>query len=193
MIAWKLIPVLLGAYVAASLNFAILLFRMAGRKDPRFSFSGNPGTMNVYRQAGLFWGGLVLVLDAGRAVLITWIGLMTLPVGYLPLVACALVLGNRFPCIHKFKGGKGVANLLGFSVLIAPVAAGVSALAWVVVYKIRKVSYVASFVMIAILAAGIMASCRWQPVSIIGTILAVGLIIHGHKSNMLAQRAKRET
>lgn len=188
MIAWKLIPVLLGAYLAASLNFAILLFRMAGKKDPRFSFSGNPGTMNVYRQAGLFWGGLVLVLDAGRAVLITWIGLLTLPIGYLPLVACALILGNRFPCFHKFSGGKGVANLLGFSVLTAPLAAGVSAIAWVIMYKILKVTYVASFVMITILAIGIMRSCNWQPVSIVGTIIAVGMIVHAHKQNIFENR-----
>ncbi|MDD5223246.1 MAG: glycerol-3-phosphate acyltransferase [bacterium] len=178
----------MGAYAAASLNFAIALFSVAGKKDPRFSFSGNPGTMNVYRQAGLFWGALVLLLDVGRAVLITWIGLLTLPIGYLPLVAGALIMGNRFPFLHKFKGGKGVANLLGFSVLIAPVAAGVAAIAWVIVYKIRKVSYIASFVMIAILAIGIMRRCDWQMISIIGTIFAVGLIVHAHKQNIFENR-----
>ena len=192
MIDWKLILVLLGAYLAVSANFAILLFRILGRNDPRLNFSGNPGAMNVYRQAGLFWAALVLILDMGRAVVIAWVGLVTLPVHFLPWVAVALVLGNRFPCFHKFHGGKGVANLLGFSALIAPSAAGVSAIAWVIVYRILKVSYIASFVMISILAAGIMMRCHWHPVAVGGTILAVGLIIHGHKSNILARSAKRK-
>ncbi len=40
---------LAAAYVAGSINFSILVFRITGRKDPRHRGSGNPGATNVYQ------------------------------------------------------------------------------------------------------------------------------------------------
>ena len=59
---------MLCAYLAGSINFAILLFRLIGKDDPRMHFSGNAGVTNVYRQAGWPLAALVLILDMGRAM-----------------------------------------------------------------------------------------------------------------------------
>ncbi|MCK7514470.1 MAG: glycerol-3-phosphate acyltransferase [Desulfobacterales bacterium] len=48
---------LLLAYVAGSINFAIIVLGLLGKEDPRTKFSGNAGTTNVYRQAGSGMGG----------------------------------------------------------------------------------------------------------------------------------------
>ena len=48
----KLVLIMILAYLAGSVNFSIILFRLLGRDDPRKSFSGNAGTTNVYRLAG---------------------------------------------------------------------------------------------------------------------------------------------
>jgi glycerol-3-phosphate acyltransferase PlsY len=54
-------------YVAGSIHFSIVLFKALGKDDPRERFSGNAGATNVYRQAGLAWAALVLLLDMARA------------------------------------------------------------------------------------------------------------------------------
>jgi glycerol-3-phosphate acyltransferase PlsY len=61
---------MLCAYLAGSINFAILLFRLLGKDDPRTRFSGNAGVTNVYRQAGWPLAAMVLVLDVGRAMVV---------------------------------------------------------------------------------------------------------------------------
>ncbi|MBC2711578.1 MAG: glycerol-3-phosphate acyltransferase [Desulfosarcina sp.] len=103
------------AYVAGSVNFSILAFRLTGREDPRGHGSGNPGATNVYRQAGIGWAVAVLLSDMGRAVAVALVANTLLPFWQVPWVGLGLILGNRFTCFHGFKGGKGVANYLGFT------------------------------------------------------------------------------
>ena len=110
----------LTAYVAGSVNVAILVFRLTGREDPRRHGSGNPGATNVYRQAGLGWAAAVLALDMGRAMAVALLAVALLPASAVSWVGLGLILGNRFPCFHRFRGGKGVANYLGFTLVIVP-------------------------------------------------------------------------
>ena len=64
----KIFLIYLFAYLAGSVNFAIIFFKVTGKEDPRLSFSGNAGTTNVYRQAGYFWATVIFLLDIGRAI-----------------------------------------------------------------------------------------------------------------------------
>jgi glycerol-3-phosphate acyltransferase PlsY len=64
----KIILTYLFAYLAGSVNFAIIFLKLAGKADPRLNFSGNAGTTNVYRQAGILWAAVVFLLDIGRAI-----------------------------------------------------------------------------------------------------------------------------
>ena len=95
------------AYLAGSVNFAIIYSKLAGEEDPRLSFSGNAGTTNVYRQAGILWAAVVFLLDIGRALAVAIIACYFLKTSFLPWAAFFLVLGNSFPCFHGFRGGKG--------------------------------------------------------------------------------------
>jgi glycerol-3-phosphate acyltransferase PlsY len=121
----------LASYLAGSINFAIFFLKWAGKDDPRKAFSGNAGVTNVYRSAGRRWAGFILLLDVGRAVLLAEIALHLLPLPLVPWIGFALVLGNCFPCFHEFRGGKGVAAYLGFSILLNPWFAIFAALLWV--------------------------------------------------------------
>ncbi|NLN39910.1 MAG: glycerol-3-phosphate acyltransferase, partial [Smithella sp.] len=42
----KVLIICLLSYLIGSVNFAILFFKIAGKADPRLSFSGNAGTTN---------------------------------------------------------------------------------------------------------------------------------------------------
>jgi acyl phosphate:glycerol-3-phosphate acyltransferase len=183
---------LLFAYFAGSINFAIIILGLLHKEDPRTQFSGNAGTTNVYRQAGRGWAAVVLLLDAGRAVGLAALALYFLPAALVPWVGTALVAGNRFPCFHRFQGGKGVASYLGFTLPIAPWGALLSCLAWVVVYGIVRIPFIASFFMVLILGGAAALSGDSQAVSIAGTVATVLLIFLNHWENIVTFLAQRQ-
>ena len=179
-------PVILfiAVYIVGSVNFSILLFRLLGKGDPRNNFSGNAGVVNVYRQAGFFLAVLILILDVARSMGVAVISQRLVQSDLVPWCGLALILGNSFPCFHNFKGGKGIANYLGFTAIVSPVSAAISLTAWIVVYQLVKIPFIASFLMLLILASGtvIKAGLDWIPVT--GVMVTVLLIIYKHRRNI---------
>ncbi len=180
----KFIVIIIFSYVAGSINFSIILFRLVGRGDPRTGFSGNAGVTNVYRQAGMLWAAVILALDMGRAVGVAAAAVYFLPGPAVPWAGVSLVAGNRFPVFHGFRGGKGVANYLGFTAYLYPAAAAAACAVWVAVYGIARVPFVASFFMVAVLAGGA-AMVFWpSPAAITGTAATFLLIVANHARNI---------
>lgn len=180
----KLILIMIIAYLAGSVNFSIILFRLLGKADPRASYSGNAGVTNVYRQAGPAWAAVVLLLDVGRAVLVALLAKYALGPGQVPWAGLALIIGNSFPCFHEFMGGKGVANYLGFTAIVTPAGAAIAAIAWVLSYLYRREPFIASFVMILVLAVGSVAAGGPGASTITGTALTAFLIVFNHRKNI---------
>lgn len=177
------------AYLAGSVNFAIIFFKLTGKEDPRLSFSGNAGTTNVYRQAGMVWATVVFLLDIGRSIAVAALAIYLLEKSLLPWAGFFLVLGNSFPCFHGFRGGKGVANYLGFTILVAPWAALASAIIWLIIYYgIKKIPFIASFFMVFALAFGQAFYLDWQFNAVSGAIASVVLIVFNHRKNIIDNR-----
>jgi glycerol-3-phosphate acyltransferase PlsY len=172
------------AYVAGSVNFSILVFRFTGREDPRRHGSGNPGATNVYRQAGMGWAVAVLLLDVGRAVSVGLVATSLLSFWQVPWVGLGLILGNRFPCFHGFEGGKGVANYLGFTLVIAPGWAGVGVLAWGAAHLVWRTPFLSSFAMVVVLATGttIASGANWW--AGVGAVVTALFIVACHHRNI---------
>jgi len=181
----KIFLIYLFAYLAGSINFAIIFFRLTGREDPRLSFSGNAGTTNVYRQAGIIWAAVVFLLDIGRALAVAVIASYFLKTHLLPWAGFFLVLGNSFPCFHGFHGGRGVANYLGFTALIAPWAALLAAAIWLAVYGIGRITFIASFFMVFILALGQAFTLHWKFSAVSGALATFLLILFNHRKNII--------
>ena len=179
-----LLLMLIISYLAGSVNISIVLFKLLGKDDPRKGYSGNAGTTNVYRQAGPGWAALVLLLDVGRAVAVSLIARYALEPGSVPWAGLALVAGNRFPCFHGFQGGKGVANYLGFTAALSPAGAMVACIAWAVVYVVKRVPYIASFAMIAVLGIATSFALDNRPAAVLGALTTVLFIIVNHWSNI---------
>ena len=171
-------------YIAGSVNFAILALKLIGKADPRTQFSGNAGTTNVYRQAGLGWATVVLLLDVGRALAAAGLAVHFLPAGAAPWIGLTLVAGNRYPCFHRFQGGKGVAGFLGFTLLLTPAYTAFAAILWVVVYRIVRIPFIASYFMISVLAVGTIITYKCNAVAAAGTIATVLLIFFNHWKNV---------
>jgi len=184
-VSGKNILIYLVAYLAGSINFSIIFFRLTGKEDPRLSFSGNAGTTNVYRQAGILWATVIFLLDIGRALAVAVIACNYLKTHLLPWAGFFLVLGNSFPCFHNFRGGKGVANYLGFTVLIAPGAALASTAIWLIAYGICRITFIASFFMVFTLALGQSFSLHWKFSALAGASATFLLILFNHRKNII--------
>jgi len=102
------------AYLLGSIASAILICRLFGLSDPRVGGSGNPGATNVMRLHGKKAAILTLTGDVLKGVIPVLLAKMA---GSCELVIalCGLAafLGHLFPIFFNFKGGKGVATLIG--------------------------------------------------------------------------------
>lgn len=172
------------AYVAGSVNVAILVFHITGRPDPRLHGSGNPGATNVYRQAGPGWAAAVLLLDMGRAIAVAALAGWLLPLPLVPWAGLGLIIGNRFPCFHRFRGGKGVANYLGFTVLLAPLWAVAGVMAWGAVFALWRTPFLASFALVFCLSAGTAAIPGVKGAGVAGALVTVIFIVACHHRNI---------
>ena len=184
----KIILIYLASYLAGSVNFAIIFFKLFGKGDPRSSFSGNAGTTNVYRQAGYFWAAVILLCDIGRAVGVAALAAYYLEESLLPWAGFFLVLGNSFPCFHNFRGGKGVANYLGFTLYLELWAALFGAAMWVIIYAVRRTTFLASFLMVLTLSAGLAFANYWEFYASSGAAATFFLIVFNHRQNIREYR-----
>jgi glycerol-3-phosphate acyltransferase PlsY len=180
---------LIAAYLAGSVNFSLLLFRLQGREDPRTRFSGNPGVTNVYRLAGPGWAALILVLDLLRAMGVAFLAGTWCTPAEVPWCALALIAGNIAPLFHAFQGGKGVANYLGFTIVAAPWAALLGAWVWLLIFSITRKPFLGSFGMVAALSAGLARSADLAPWALIAVGLILALIVYAHRKNLAESRA----
>lgn len=106
-------------YVSGSLLFAWIvpkyLLHMDITQKPE---DHNPGTFNVFAQAGAAAGLLVLVLELAKGFLPVWVAARALPLDRwaFGLVLVAPVLGHAFPFWRLKGGGKAIA--VSFGVLL---------------------------------------------------------------------------
>ena len=117
------------AYLLGSISFAVWIGRIFYKVDVREHGSGNAGTTNTIRVLGWKPGLFVLLLDAFKGWLAIHIGDGLMPECYAGwqeyydvLLAVSVLLGHIFPLFTGFKGGKGVATMVGIVLALYPEA-----------------------------------------------------------------------
>ncbi len=96
----------------------------------------------------------------------------------------ALILGNRFPIFHNFRGGKGVANYLGFGFFLNPWAAVVGIALWAIGIYLTKHPFIGSFLLVTTLTVGIVITLGTAFTTLSGAVLTFLLIIGLHHENI---------
>jgi glycerol-3-phosphate acyltransferase PlsY len=181
------------AYVAGSVNPSILILKLRTAQDPRTLHSKNPGTSNVYRILGWKWAGLVLMIDVGKAFLISAAASRFLSAPAVLWVGLFLLLGNRFPCLHRFHGGKGVAHFIGFSLFLTPLFTVLALAGWCVGYLVFRHAFAGSMVLTALLGMGLVRTPGTDLIGIAGVIACMGFILLNHRNNLLALVSKHQS
>lgn len=181
------------AYVAGSINASILILKLRTRQDPRTLYSKNAGTSNVCRILGWKWAGLVLIIDVGKAFLIAAAVSRLQPVPAVLWLGFFLLLGNRFPCFHRFQGGKGVAHFIGFSLFFTPLFTVLALAGWCVGYLFFRHAFAGSMVLTAVLGMGLARTPGTGLIGIAGVIACMGLIVLNHRNNLLSLGSKHQS
>lgn len=101
-------------YLFGCINAAYFVGKLKG-KDIRAIGSNNAGASNTFIMIGKGWGVLVGAFDILKSYLAALLVSVLFPGNeLLPIIAgAAAVLGHIFPFWLKFKGGKGLACMMG--------------------------------------------------------------------------------
>ena len=199
-----LLKVLL-SYLLGSIVGSQLVGRLKGGVDIRNMGSGNAGATNALRTQGKSFALWVLLIDLGKG----WLAVR----GFAPLllpgleppplyiatwepVACALavIAGHVYPLWHGFRGGKGVATLVGVVIGLDVTLMAPMLLTWFL--AVVLFGYVGLASMLAAASIPIyVAVTGLEPglsLTVFG-VISTALIVYTHRSNVARMRAGTES
>ncbi|MDR1789851.1 MAG: glycerol-3-phosphate acyltransferase, partial [Opitutaceae bacterium] len=116
--------IVFAAYLAGGLSPGYWLVRLRTGGDIRASGSGSAGATNAGRVLGAGGFAAVLALDLAKGAVCVAAArhLFNAPETTVGLAAAAVVLGHIWPLFLNFRGGKGVAPLIGAWLVLCPAA-----------------------------------------------------------------------
>ncbi len=114
--------ILVVSYLLGNLNGAVVVSHLLG-DDVRTHGSGNAGLTNFIRSYGAGRSLLVILIDAGKAIVSCVIGGLLLNDGLgfqagAALGGASVMLGHVFPVFLGFHGGKGILSGLFIAVIV---------------------------------------------------------------------------
>jgi glycerol-3-phosphate acyltransferase PlsY len=185
------------SYLLGSIVGGLLVGRLRGGVDIRRLGSGNAGGTNALRTQGKAFAFWVMFIDIGKGWLATRVVApfhATQPYGWLA-AACgiAVMLGHVYPLWYGFRGGKGVATLVGAALGLDPWLLLPMLGTWLVAVILFGFVGLASILgALALAAAGVFGA--WEPRAPLVTfgVLSAVLIAFTHRSNIARMRAGTE-
>ncbi len=181
------------AYLIGSIPTALIISKHFFGIDIRDYGSGNMGATNAFRVLGPKFGTIVMVLDILKGMLA--VGLFYfLPfylhdelqrTNFMMGLGLAAVMGHIFPVFANFKGGKGVATLLGMLIAVQPVVAVCCVGVFVVVLYLTR--YVSLSSILGAIMLPIAVLWIWNEKEItyrIFALLVASLVIITHQKNI---------
>jgi len=168
-------------YLLGAIPFGVLLTRAAGAGDLRQIGSGNIGATNVLRTGRKGLAATTLLLDALKGFAAVWIAERYLG-GTGVVAAAAVFLGHLYPVWLRFRGGKGVATLLGIVLALHWPIGLVYAGVWLAMLALCRMSSLAG--MTAAVSAPLSAAC-FSKFEMVLLLLALGsLVVWKHRENI---------
>ncbi|MBE2994003.1 glycerol-3-phosphate 1-O-acyltransferase PlsY [Sphingomonas sp. CFBP 13603] len=169
------------SYLLGSIPFGVILTRAGGAGDLRTIGSGNIGATNVLRTGRKGLAAATLLLDMAKGAIAVLLVAHLFP-GNALLAAAGAFIGHCYPVWLKFKGGKGVATLMGIVVALHWPLGLVYAVVWLGLLAGLRISSVAG--MAAALSAPF-AAALFGRFDLVLLLLALALIVlWKHRENI---------
>jgi len=186
---------ILGAYLIGSIPTAVWYSKAFFNMDVREHGSGNAGATNTLRVMGKKAGAIVMAIDLLKGFLATKSVYILLHYGiisegklelWMLVFGLGAALGHIFPAYANFRGGKGVATLLGMILAINLTIALICIATFFIVLIISK--YVSLGSMLAALAFPIVFLMpRFKPDEPLAIVFAFALssiVVITHQKNI---------
>lgn len=178
----ELLVTALLAYLAGSIPFGLLVSRAFGLPDPRGIGSGNIGATNVLRTGSKAAALTTLLLDAAKGFVAVVVARALAGEDAAQIAGLAAFLGHVFSVWLGFRGGKGVATLLGalagFGTLI-----GLTAMAaWLGIFLVWRISSLSALVAAALAPAATLV--LGQGHMVVATLLMATVVFWSHRANI---------
>ncbi len=181
------------AYLIGSIPTALLVSKRFFGIDIRDYGSGNMGATNTFRVLGSRYGTMVMVIDILKGMVAVMLyNLLPFYINHelertnLMLgLGIACVAGHIFPLFAGFRGGKGVATLLGMVLAIQPVIAVSCIGIFVLVLLLTR--YVSLSSILAAVALPICVLWIWNEHEVLYRVFALIvaiLVIATHQKNI---------
>ncbi len=189
MVWWHIVLIVLCSYLMGNISVSRVIARSKNQDITKLG-SGNPGSTNVLRNYGFKFGLLNLCLDILKGVipcLIVW--LTTYNIVYLYIAGVSVMLGHMFPVLFKFKGGKGIATMLGVFAVANPLATVIVIACAAVCWLIFQYGSLSSFLCVTVLTIveGLHAKALDNPRQLIVSLLLFSIFIltwWAHRANI---------
>ena len=187
---------IVSAYLIGSIPTAVWYGKSMHGIDVREHGSGNAGATNTFRVLGGKAGLIVFCIDVLKGLIATSLAYLLLDQGgitiekfviYKLILGVIAVTGHIFPIFAKFKGGKGVATLLGMVIAIHWIAAMICLGIFIIVFLLSK--YVSLGSMLAALAFPILLLLPrfnpHDPIVIIFAFSIFAMVVITHQKNIV--------
>jgi glycerol-3-phosphate acyltransferase PlsY len=137
----QFILLIISAYLIGSIPTSVWVGKVFFKLDVRDHGSGNAGATNTIRVLGWKAGLPVFIFDVFKGWMAVMLAVFFVSdqfgsdqLVYLKIaLAAAVVLGHVFPVFAGFRGGKGVATLLGVGIALYPLAVWIVLASFIVI------------------------------------------------------------
>jgi glycerol-3-phosphate acyltransferase PlsY len=181
------------AYLLGSIPFGIVLTRLFGAGDLRRIGSGNIGATNVLRTGRKGLAAATLLLDGAKGAVAVLLARHVLPeLGQdgAMIAGAAAMIGHCYPVWLHFRGGKGVATLLGVALALAWPIGLVFAAVWLGTVLLARISSLGG--MAGAVAAPVAALALGYPTYAVGLAGLAVIVLWRHRENIARLRAGTE-
>ena len=177
------------SYLVGSVPFGLIIGRLASGVDVREYGSKRTGATNVLRTGRKGLAAATLLLDMGKGLVAVLLARHFWPEAA-GLAALGAVLGHCFPVWLRFKGGKGVATLMGVALGLAWPVGLAYALTWLGVLAATRISSLGGMSAAVAAPLAALATGREELVPVLGALAL--LVIWLHRANIARLRAGTE-
>lgn len=168
-------------YLLGSIPFGVILTRLAGAGDLRQIGSGNIGATNVLRTGRKGLAAATLLLDLLKGAAAVWIAEALWP-GLGMVAAAGAFIGHCYPVWLKFRGGKGVATLMGIVLALHWPSGIVFAVVWLGLLGTLRISSVAG--MAAAVSAPVSAAVMNRFNLVLLLVVLALIVLWKHRENI---------